>query len=94
MDENDIRCIGCSARSPEVETEYTLISSRFGWRLTRRIGRDGSVTLEWRCPPCWARFKQDRALAMTPSEGVPASSDPPSSRRGDSVPSSRRDPKR
>ena len=53
----DIQCVDCRAPSPDVDTEYTLISSRFGWRLTRKQGRDGAVILEWRCPECWARFK-------------------------------------
>jgi len=71
MDAPEIRCIDCRAPSPDVETEYTLISSRFGWRLTRRLERDGATTLEWRCPACWARYKQLKA----------ASGEPPSSRR-------------
>lgn len=93
MDDKRYACVDCRARAPEVETEYTLISSRFGWRLTRKIDRDGSTQLEWRCPTCWARRKQEKAMAMTPGEGVPSSSEPASSQR-DSSPGSRRDPKR
>ena len=82
-------CIGCRVTSPSVETEYTLISNRFGWRLTRRTDKSGVLVLEWRCPACWARYKQERSLAMTPSEGVPiATAEPPAGTEG--APSSRR----
>lgn len=80
-DERSYQCIDCRAKSPVVETEYTLISSRFGWRLSRRVGRDGVLNLEWRCPTCWARFKSEKTLATTPSEGSPVFGTPPSSRR-------------
>jgi hypothetical protein len=88
MDEKRIHCLGCGAKSPEVETEYTLISGRFGWRLSRRLARDGSFILEWRCPNCWAKFKSERAAS---GDGET----PPSSRRPDLLTppaSSRRDP--
>lgn len=65
-------CVGCRARAPDTHTEYTLISSQFGWRLTRRIDRDGTFMMEWRCPACWQRYKNERQLAMTPTEGLPA----------------------
>lgn len=78
METRTYQCIGCSARSPDVETEYTLISSRFGWRLTRSKNPDGSYALEWRCPTCWARFK-DEKTAISPF-GV-ATNPPPSSRK-------------
>jgi hypothetical protein len=85
-EEQDVRrrCVGCRRTAPEVETDYTLISGRFGWRLSRRLARDGTLFMEWRCPDCWQRFKEERALAMTPSEGVPMFRDddkPPSSRK-------------
>lgn len=87
MDDKRIHCLGCGARSPDVETEYTLISSRFGWRLSRRMARDGSAILEWRCPSCWAKYKAERAALP------PDSSEPPlSSRRIDTPPASRREP--
>lgn len=83
-DARSYQCIDCRARSPAVETEYTLISSRFGWRLTRRVGPDGALSLEWRCPTCWTRYKNGRQTATTPGEGVPAVGlePPPSSRKG------------
>ncbi|HEY4012989.1 MAG TPA: hypothetical protein VGM06_06610 [Polyangiaceae bacterium] len=36
-------------------TNYTLISQT-GWRLTRAQHQD-TVTMEWRCPSCWARMR-------------------------------------
>jgi hypothetical protein len=83
-DGRSYQCIDCRAKSPVVETEYTLISSRFGWRLTRRTARDGALLLEWRCPNCWHRYKVDRQMAMTPADGVATFQyEPPnSSRRG------------
>ena len=82
-DRNQQICVGCRTRAPDTQTEYTLISSRFGWRLTRRIERDGTFAMEWRCPACWQRYKTERQLATTPTDGLPAYSGdvPPSSRR-------------
>jgi hypothetical protein len=54
------RCIGCGRLSPETETNYTLISSQFGWRLTRFRRDDGEFIVEWRCPACWKHFKDSR----------------------------------
>ena len=65
-------CVSCRTVSPEVQTEYTLISARFGWRLTR-FARAGKVVYEWRCPPCWAKYKEQRAQQGEP---VPSSSQP------------------
>jgi len=90
MDEKRIHCMGCGAKSPEVETEYTLISSRFGWRLARRTARDGSAILEWRCPTCWAKYKLEKT-----GEGM--ADGPSSSRRSELItpaPTRRDPPKR
>ncbi len=51
------RCVDCGAASPATETNYTLISQRHGWRLTRSVDRDGRKIAEWRCPQCWMRHK-------------------------------------
>jgi len=85
-------CIACGARSPEVETEHTLISSRFGWRLTRQL-KNEELILEWRCARCWQRYKQERALEMTPPDGITAAApsserEPSSGERGVAPPSS------
>ena len=52
------QCVGCLARSPATNTNYTLISARHGWRLTLAQDETGARTPEWRCPTCWARYKQ------------------------------------
>jgi hypothetical protein len=50
-------CIGCAKPLPESETSFSLISSKFGWRLTRRRDANGSMGSEWRCPDCWQAYK-------------------------------------
>jgi hypothetical protein len=50
-------CIECGKLSPETETNYTLISAQFGWRLTRRKDDNGMFIVEWRCPECWRDHK-------------------------------------
>jgi hypothetical protein len=54
------RCVGCGASSPQTETNYTLISSRHGWRLSLRTTPDGKRHSEWRCPSCWSAFRAKR----------------------------------
>jgi hypothetical protein len=54
------KCIDCELEAPETSTDYTLISTQFGWRLQRRVLPAGTVVLEWRCPECWKRFKLRR----------------------------------
>jgi hypothetical protein len=55
-------CIDCGKQSPETETNYTLISAQFGWRLTRRKTERGDFVVEWRCPECWRKHKQKMAI--------------------------------
>jgi len=76
-------CIDCGGLSPETETNYTLISSQFGWRLTRTRLPNGTFVVEWRCPVCWKGYKQRKLAAeearragRTPSP-VPAPSTRP-----------------
>jgi hypothetical protein len=64
--------VTCGKQAPETETNYTLISAQFGWRLTRYKRADGTLVLEWRCPTCWREFKRSRNGAST--NGPPASS--------------------
>ncbi len=57
-------CIACGAHAPNTDTNYTLISATFGWRLTRRaVLPDGTRAVEWRCPSCWSTHKNGRAVA-------------------------------
>jgi hypothetical protein len=43
-----------------LDDESALISMKYGWRLTRRVERDGAATLEWRCPRCWVEFRDKK----------------------------------
>jgi DNA-directed RNA polymerase subunit RPC12/RpoP len=83
-------CVTCGKQAPETETNYTLISAQFGWRLTRYKRPDGTLVLEWRCPTCWREFKRSRGVtgpgasagggSSTDSRnpGRPSSAPPPS----------------
>ncbi|HTB74657.1 MAG TPA: hypothetical protein VK762_15515 [Polyangiaceae bacterium] len=66
-------CVTCGKQAPETETNYTLISAQFGWRLTRYKRADGSLVLEWRCPNCWREFKRSRTSATGSGSGAPGS---------------------
>ena len=74
-------CRDCRTRAPVTDTNYTLISSRYGWRLTRKTAPDGTFSVEWRCPRCWERFKQSKVTSITPGEGVPAATTPSTIKR-------------
>ncbi len=50
-------CVGCGATAPDTDTNHTLISATFGWRLTRRRSFDGTTLLDWRCAKCWREHK-------------------------------------
>jgi hypothetical protein len=56
-DRNPPRCVDCTAVAPPTGTNYTLIGSRFGWRLTRSRTPSGRKVMEWRCPTCYARMR-------------------------------------
>ena len=51
-------CVDCSEQSPQTETSYTLISSRYGWRLSLQAGPDGQRVAIWRCPACWQEHRR------------------------------------
>jgi hypothetical protein len=55
------RCVSCGTEPPVLNEDTHLLSKR-GWRLTRTIGEDGRVTLEWRCPRCWTRHRQMKTV--------------------------------
>jgi hypothetical protein len=78
------RCATCGKQAPETETNYTLISAQFGWRLSRYKKDDGSIALEWRCPNCWREFKRGHA----PSGNGPAATPSASGSRAPGRPSS------
>ncbi|HVJ17982.1 MAG TPA: hypothetical protein VM686_21325 [Polyangiaceae bacterium] len=50
-------CVDCRRSSPAQASEYTLISTRYGWRLTKETAPDGRAVLEWRCPECFAKHR-------------------------------------
>ncbi len=68
-------CVDRGTQVPPLDDESALISMKYGWRLTRRAvatreasassesvatSKEGGAVLEWRCPGCYARFKQER----------------------------------
>jgi hypothetical protein len=53
-------CADCATQVPPSDDESALISMKYGWRLTRKTQADGSSVLEWRCPRCWARYRESR----------------------------------
>jgi hypothetical protein len=61
-------CHDCRLISPETETSYTLISSRYGWRLELvpdpATGEKLSI---WRCPDCW----RNRRAKQKPGSKAP-----------------------
>lgn len=65
-DANERRCVDCHRASPETASEYTLISIRYGWRLTRGRTSDGRTVLEWRCRDCFAAHRARAANAGHP----------------------------
>jgi hypothetical protein len=52
--------VSCGAKVPPLDDESALISMKYGWRLTRSVARDGTATLEWRCPKCWAEYREKK----------------------------------
>jgi hypothetical protein len=77
-------CVGCGKNAPETDTNYTLISAQFGWRLTRVKRADGTVVLEWRCPTCWREYKKTRAPSAA-GESTEMPVEPPSSNLRDTA---------
>jgi hypothetical protein len=33
---------------------------RFGWRVVRHADAKGGMSVEWRCPSCWDKYKASR----------------------------------
>ncbi len=88
-------CVGCGKGAPETDTNYTLISAQFGWRLTRTKQTDGTITLEWRCPTCWRDHKRSKTGATTISIAGAYSPEmrPPAGTGSDGPPTSRPPPR-
>jgi hypothetical protein len=64
-------CFDCKKPSPETDTNYTLIGSRHGWRVTRRRAEEGRLSMEWRCPDCWRAYKAARRRTSRPPGSQP-----------------------
>jgi hypothetical protein len=87
------KCVDCHELSPETDTNYTLIGSRFGWRLTRTMDAKGVAGAEWRCPGCWKVYKAARGDTAPPSARLGArAADPPSGTRRAAPPAPDDDP--
>jgi hypothetical protein len=72
-------CTDCRTLSPETESEFTLISSRFGWRLSRERLPGDQLRIAWRCPSCWQKYKASKPQPATGPMG--AQDAPPSGHR-------------
>ena len=55
-------CVDCGLLAPPTETNFTLISQRHGWRLTRHTDPSGKRSLEWRCPKCYSLVKEKQGI--------------------------------
>ena len=53
-------CVDCGKHAPPTDTNYTLISQRYGWRLLRERLANNDYRVEWRCPECWRAYKEAR----------------------------------
>jgi hypothetical protein len=53
-------CADCGQQPPATETNYTLISARHGWRLSRSVDANGHKVMKWRCPDCWKKYRTSK----------------------------------
>ncbi len=54
-------CVDCGAASPTGNGDETLISVKYGWRLSRTPDGAGGYVFEWHCRACWLKAKQARS---------------------------------
>src|SRR5258708_25432696 len=59
-------CVDCACTSPETDSSHAFISAQHGWRLTRERSASGGAVMAWRCPDCWRRRKERRAVSAAP----------------------------
>jgi hypothetical protein len=54
------KCVDCGALSPELNADEgsTLISMKYGWRISRRRDPNGEQDVDARCPACWTKRRQ------------------------------------
>jgi hypothetical protein len=68
-------CNVCGRKSPPTSTAYTLVSTKHGWRCTRRT-EGGSLVAEWWCPTCWQEEKaRSGRVTIPPTEPTGGESD-------------------
>jgi hypothetical protein len=50
-------CVDCGAVSPQLNADEgsTLISMKYGWRISRQRDQKGAVAIDARCPACWTK---------------------------------------
>jgi hypothetical protein len=65
-------CVDCEQPAPETSTKDALISTSFGWRLSRRSLAEGGHSLEWRCPECWRKHRAALTAARRSSNRPPS----------------------
>lgn len=51
-------CVDCGALSPNEHGDNTLISMKYGWRLSRTPDGAGGHRFDWHCKSCWNKAKQ------------------------------------
>jgi hypothetical protein len=62
------KCNDCGRTSPAGVSEYTLIGSGYGWRLTKGASPDGEPILEWHCSECFAKRRSEIERASDSDE--------------------------
>jgi hypothetical protein len=60
MESRQTACADCAQQPPATETNYTLISARHGWRLSRGVDENGQKVMRWRCPDCWKKYRTSK----------------------------------
>lgn len=73
-------CSLCRAVSPVTQTNYTLISSKYQWRMEVISGADGQKEPRWYCPDCWQKLKQIRGASAPSRPSISLEVERPSNR--------------
>ena len=63
------RCVGCGEESPVADTFLALVGE-LGWRASWEHGTVADPNARWRCPECWAAFKEEALVAREDSGEV------------------------
>ncbi|HEY2514839.1 MAG TPA: hypothetical protein VGI39_28430 [Polyangiaceae bacterium] len=67
-------CVACGKVAPETHGDDTLTTTH-GWRVRRGAPSGRGNLLEWRCPPCWQKFKASQDAGVEPGATVVPPSD-------------------